>query len=902
MELFLSHPLDQLARIPAHGDNVAIATRRIESGTTIDHGGHRFTLAHTVLEGHRFAHQPISTGGPLLSWSLPFGTALRPIDAGAYVCNDRILRVLAGRQIDAELPCEPNFADHDRPYRPDDKALVLGTQVERHTESAFFDGFARGTRGVGTRNFVVVMGTSSLTATYAKTLAARFVDVSGRFANIDGVAAVAHTEGGEDAPNNLNFVLRALSGFMVHPNVAAILTVDHGDEAVNNAMLRSFMSEREYGLDGPDAPPHAFLSLAELGGLDAALDAGAAILERWLEPANAARRSGQSVKHLKLALQCGGSDAFSGVSSNPLAGWVAKQTIQYGGSANLAETDELIGAEPYVLANVRDVATAHAFLEKVDVFKQRAARHGHSAEGNPSGGNLLRGLYNIAIKSIGAARKKDPQVRLDFVIDYGQPMREPGYYFMDSPGNDLESVAGQVASGSNLILFTTGNGSITNFPFVPTIKIVTTTGRYELVRRDMDVNAGRYQDGTPMEQLGTETFDKALQIAGGRRSVGEKAGHAQVQLWRNWRQNKPISLQQFQATAKPSGRPTPIKDAPRSAATFTAYRTSDGYACDRVGAVAPTSLCSGQIAHLIVERLNNAQPPRRAVSRFVTFAHTEGCGVSGGGDETLYLRTLIGHAAHPMVHQSLLLEHGCEKTHNDVMRQFLIDEGLEPSSFGWASVQLDGGIESVTDKVAAWFDQASSANAADDAHEVGLEHLRLGIASQGALPNADTAAAGLAQVAAAVVASGGTVVVPANASLMGCSAFRDHLFETADLEPSLSYGQRATQRGFHLMDTPTDHACETLTGLGATGVDLMVARVASRPLQAHPMVPLVQVANAGDVPDADLHVEPNARDTALADDLMDLLLRVASRLETPKLFGRGYTDFQMTRGLLGVSL
>jgi altronate dehydratase len=115
--------------------------------------------------------------------------------------------------------------------------------------------------------------------------------------------------------------------------------------------------------------------------------------------------------------------------------------------------------------------------------------HGHSAEGNPSGGNKFRGLYNIALKSIGAARKKDPEVQLDYVIDYSERMTAPGFYFMDSPGNDLESIAGQVASGCNMIFFTTGNGSITNFPFVPTVKFVTTTGRWNLLHDDMDVNA-----------------------------------------------------------------------------------------------------------------------------------------------------------------------------------------------------------------------------------------------------------------------------------------------------------------------------------------------------------------------------------------------------------------------------
>ena len=169
-------------------------------------------------------------------------------------------------------------------------------------------------------------------------------------------------------------------------------------------------------------------------------------MQGWLEEVNATPRTPQPLSELKLALQCGGSDAFSGISGNPLASWVARELIRYGGAANLAETDELIGAEPYMMLNVSDVGTAAEFLQTIDRFQERVAWHGHSAAGNPSGGNKYRGLYNIVLKSIGAAMKRHPDVRLDHVIPYSTPMKAPGYYFMDSPGNDLESIAGQVAS------------------------------------------------------------------------------------------------------------------------------------------------------------------------------------------------------------------------------------------------------------------------------------------------------------------------------------------------------------------------------------------------------------------------------------------------------------------------
>ena len=195
--------------------------------------------------------------------------------------------------------------------------------------------------------------------------------------NIDGVIAVAHTEGGEGrTPNNLDMLLRTLAGFMVHPNVGAILAVDYGTEAVTNRMLQDYLIKQGYPLDHVI---HHFLSIR--GGFDANLENGSAILRGWLNPVNAMKRTKQPLSNIKIALQCGGSDAFSGVSGNPLAAYVAKEVIRYGGAANLAETDELMGAEHYVLQNVKDLETASKFLDTIERFKERASWHGHSAEG-----------------------------------------------------------------------------------------------------------------------------------------------------------------------------------------------------------------------------------------------------------------------------------------------------------------------------------------------------------------------------------------------------------------------------------------------------------------------------------------------------------------------------------------
>lgn len=889
-------PFDTIARLPADGDNVAIATRRLEADLAVERAGTVFTLSHSVLEGHRFAIRTIAKGDELLSWGLPFGIARREVQPGEYVCNEKILKVLAERDVDLTLPNDANFDDCVKKFVLDEQHFTSGVQVSSNQAPSHFEGYRRaGPRGVGTRNFVVILATTSRSAAFAEALCRRFDEVREHYPNVDGVVPVTHTEGGGGrVPNNLDFVMRTLAGFMVHPNVGAVLAADYGSGPFGNDTLEAFMRDADYPLDHV---PHAFFSVD--GNWDAALERAEATVGDWLPQVNAAARSHEPVSSLKIALQCGGSDAFSGISGNALAGWVAKQVIRQGGSANLAETDELIGAEPYVLSNVRDAATARTFLDKIEVFKERARHHGTSAEGNPSGGNNFRGLYNITLKSIGAARKKDPEVRLDHVIDYAAPMAEPGYYFMDSPGNDLESIAGQVASGCNLIFFITGNGSITNFPFVPTLKLVTTTGRFELLANEMDVNAGRYNDGLAMDDLGQETFELARGIASGQRSKGEVAGHAQVSIWRDWPQTDASQVEQLRDAPAPVGAPLPtIKGAPPNI-SFSAFQTERGYASEQIGLVMPTSLCSGQVARLIADHLNARKDPPL---RYVALAHTEGCGSANG--DGLFLQTLAGHLQHRFVRRAVLLEHGCERTHNDAIRHYLGNEEAASDRLGWASVQLDGGIEKVRDKVANWFDASLREQDERQLVPVGVEELRLGLVASGPLP--DATAHAFAELVKGVVSGGGTVVIPANAGFASSKQFKEGVLAVADdWQATLAYGQPAIRAGLHVMEAPTDDPAETLTGLGGAGAEIMIAHVGDVPLQAHPMIPLMQTTSLAEIEarfGADLDLVLSGDTTTMVNALLARIAEVSGREYQPKLFNRGVVSFQLTRGPLGLSL
>ena len=293
---------------------------------------------------------------------------------------------------------------------------------------------------------------------------------------------------------------------------------------------------------------------------------------------------------------------------------------------------------------------------------------------------------------------------------------------------------------------------------------------------------------------------------------------------------------------------------------------------------------------MIAHRCNENKIGReQGISRFVALAHTEGCGVSSGRSEEIYTRTMIGHLTHPSVALGLLLEHGCEKTHNDHVRHEIQQLGISPENYGWASVQLDGGIDAVIEKVRNWFSDELASKPSVPIVDAGVEHLCIAVTSIGETPESVSLA--LMRLTTAIVAAGGTVVVPANATF---------LTKSIASSLTLAYGQRLEKKGFHIMETPTYQPTETLTGLGATGVELAFAHIVGAPLQSHVMVPLIQVST-------DSKTQTTyGRDLDLAsvdvDNLLTLIVEVASRRYTPKLHGKGNIDFQLTRGLLGVSM
>ncbi len=609
---------------------------------------------------------------------------------------------------------------------------------------------------------------------------------------------------------------------------------------------------------------------------------------------------------MQIALQCGGSDAFSGVTGNPLVGQVAAKLIGHGGAANVSETPELIGAEAHVLSKVASLEIADEFLERVERFKKRVRQHGHSPEGNPSYGNRLRGLYNIAIKSLGAGMKCAPKVPLEHVIDYSARMQSSGLQFMDSPGNDLESVCGQVASGCNLIMFVTGSGSVTNFPFVPTVKVVTTTSRYDLLSNDMDVNAGSILDGANVDDVASESFELVRCVASGEKTAGELAGHSQVQIWRNWRDVSESKVILDTQSPENHAAGIPLRKQRLTDRLLAEMKTAvDTPAAKRYSLVLPTSLCAGEVAHLAASRLNSMVTQLDDEISYVSLGHTEGCGVSSGSSEELLLEILCGYLSHPLVAESLVLEHGCEKVPAGYLRQFMLKKDMDPSSYGWASVQMDGGIESVLRKIEQWFTGRSSNERRVDKRDIGIDSIHI-VAILGCTDvNPDTGEA-FASLCQLMSAAGVAVILPKGTSLLNSKEFVNELFSEGLNSSLLPMGFAPSVAGVHIMDTQTDHLLEIITGMGASGVELFIAIAGSKLLQGHPFIPMLQVGdceNKGVTGRANLFdLHGNCGHESWLPELIEKIRETRAGICRTRALEKMYVDFQIPRSPSAVSM
>jgi altronate hydrolase len=443
----------------------------------------------------------IPAGEAVRKYGQIIGFASEAIPAGTHVHVDNV-----------------EMRDFERDTAPGSEARP--TAFFNDDERAKFLGFKRANGGVGTRNYLVVLTSVNCSATVARHIADTFDrELLAQYPNIDGIAAFAHSTGcgmagaGEGYDN----LQRVLWGYARHANVGGVLMVGLGCE-VNQT---DFLLEA-YGIER--GPRFQTFNIQDAGGTRASIAKGQAILREMLPAVNDVERQPVPASEIVLALQCGGSDAYSGITANPALGHAADLLVRHGGTAILAETPEIYGAEHLLTRRAASREVADKLMARIAWWEDYTARAGGEMNNNPSPGNKRGGLTTILEKSLGAAAKGGTTNLVD-VLRYGEPARQRGFVFMDSPGYDPCSITGQVASGSNVVVFTTGRGSVYGCKPSPSIKLATNSATFDRMEEDMDINCGDILDrGVTIEQKGEEIFQAILRVASGERTKSEALG------------------------------------------------------------------------------------------------------------------------------------------------------------------------------------------------------------------------------------------------------------------------------------------------------------------------------------------------------------------------------------------
>lgn len=483
----------------ASEDNVAVALRTLKAGEMIDDIDSLSVCAsERIMKGHKIALCDVPAGGRIVKYAQLIGIAHVDIRAGDHIHT------------------------HNLSYTSNDATLAprQGLSPAAIACTDTFEGFARSDGQVGTRNFIAVLSSVNCSATVAHRIADHFDEHTLQaFEQVDGVAAFTHGTGcGMDAAGEgFANLQRVLSGYARHPNVGGVLIVGLGCET---SQIVDTLKAHKLA----DGPLLRTMNIQTTGGHVKTIAHGVKMIEEMLEQVNLCKRSSCPVSSLSLALQCGGSDAWSGITANPALGYAADLLVRQGGTAVLAETPEIYGAEHLLTERALSEEVADELMQRIAWWQDYVARNNGSLDNNPSPGNKLGGLTTILEKSLGAVAKGGT-TPLAGVYRYAQQIRSKGFVFMDSPGYDPASVTGQIASGCNLVAFTTGRGSTFGSKPAPCLKIATNTDMYKQLSDDMDINAGAIvSDGQSVEALGRQIYQRLLQVASGKATLSEAHG------------------------------------------------------------------------------------------------------------------------------------------------------------------------------------------------------------------------------------------------------------------------------------------------------------------------------------------------------------------------------------------
>ena len=487
-------------------DDVAVAPAPIPRGARVEAGPVAVAALDPIALGHKIAVRDVPVGAAVRKYGQVIGFASVPIPAGAHVHTHNLRADLFERDY--------AFASETPPPAPAGPPRT-------------FRGYLRPDGRVGTRNYIAVVSTVNCSASTSRFISERFRgrDFRRSHPNVDGVFAITH-KGGCGLPfegKDHQILERVLAGFVRHPNVAAYILVGLGCEGAYAQHLIESQELRLVSKPAREAPRPLVFTIQEEGGIGRTVEAAVAAVERLLPAADAWTRTEQPASKLCLALECGGSDGNSGVTANPALGAAADLVIGQGGSAVLGETTEIYGAEHLLTRRARSEEVGRKLVDRIRWWEWYTGVFGAEINNNPSPGNKAGGLSTIYEKSLGALAKAGTSP-LAHVIDYAEAVPGPGLCFMDTPGYDPVCTTGLVAGGANVLVFTTGRGSVLGLKPTPCLKVATNTPMFETMRDDMDFDAGTILAGEPVEVVGRRLFERILDVASGEPTRSEGAG------------------------------------------------------------------------------------------------------------------------------------------------------------------------------------------------------------------------------------------------------------------------------------------------------------------------------------------------------------------------------------------
>ncbi len=489
-------------------DGVVIARSTLLPGAHVAPG---VAASERIPAGHKVAVRALAQGDAIHRYGQIIGFATQPIGPGAHVHVHN---------------CGMGDFAKDYAYGQDARPTAMAN--ERLT----FAGIRRPDGRVATRNYIGILTSVNCSAHVAGLVADVFKrnpftghDPLAAYPNVDGVVALTHKTGcGMTDGEPLRLLRRTLAGYARHVNFSHVVVLGLGCEVNQIAGLleEQRLAGRVRNMD-----------IQAMGGTRKTVEAAVAFVHEVLAESNEVRREPVPISELTVALQCGGSDGYSGVSANPALGAASDLLVRHGGTVILSETPETYGAEHLLTRRAVSREVGEKLVALMRWWEDYTAREGAEMNANPSPGNKAGGLTTILEKSLGAMAKAGTTDLVD-VVRYAEPVTARGFVFMDTPGYDPVAATGQVAGGANLVCFTTGRGSVFGCKPSPSIKLATNTPMFQRMEDDMDINCGTILDGDEtVQDCGQRIFEMMIRTAGGERTKSEMfdAGGAEFAPW-----------------------------------------------------------------------------------------------------------------------------------------------------------------------------------------------------------------------------------------------------------------------------------------------------------------------------------------------------------------------------------